>query len=71
MRADQFVERQRVRRAGDRLELIWAGRLEPRKALPLALEALARLPDVPFRLRIAGEGPLRAACERQAAALGL
>jgi glycosyltransferase involved in cell wall biosynthesis len=71
VRADQFVQRQRVRRAGDRLELIWAGRLEPRKALPLALEALARLPDVPFRLRIAGEGPLRAACERQAAALGL
>ena len=71
VRADQFVERQRVRRAGDRLELMWAGRLEPRKALPLALEALARLPDVPVRLRIAGEGPLRAAYERQAAALGL
>ena len=71
VRADQFVKRQRVRRDGDRLELMWAGRLEPRKALPLALEALARLPDVPVRLRIAGEGPLRAAYERQAAALGL
>ena len=70
VRADQFAQRHRVRRAGDRLELMWAGRLEPRKALPLALEALAHLPDVPVRLRIAGEGPLRAAYEQQAAALG-
>ncbi len=71
VRADQFVERRRTRRAGDPLELIWAGRLEPRKALPLALEALARLAVVPVRLRIAGEGPLRAAYEQRAAALGL
>jgi glycosyltransferase involved in cell wall biosynthesis len=71
VRADQFVERRRVRRLGDPLELIWAGRLEPRKALPLALEAMARLSDLPVRLRIAGEGPLRAAYEQRAAALGL
>ena len=71
VRADQFVERRRVRRPGDPLELIWAGRLEPRKALPLALEAMARLSDVPVRLRIAGQGPLRAAYEQWAAALGL
>ena len=68
---EQFVSRRRVRQAGERLELLWAGRLEARKALPLALEAMARAPDVPARLTVAGAGPLRAACERQAAALGL
>ena len=71
VRADEFVARNRERRAGDRLELVWAGRLEARKALPLALAALARVRDLPIRLRVAGSGPLRAAYERQAAALGL
>src|SRR5690606_4082856 len=68
---DQFIARQRVRRSGDRLELLWAGRLEARKALPLALEAMARVRDVPVRLTIAGEGPLRRAYERRAEALGM
>jgi glycosyltransferase involved in cell wall biosynthesis len=68
---DQLIPRQRVRRAGDRLELLWAGRLEARKALPLALEAMARVSDIPVRLSIAGQGPLRAACEQRATALGL
>jgi glycosyltransferase involved in cell wall biosynthesis len=68
---DQFIARQRTRRAGEPLELLWAGRLEARKALPLALEAMARVRDVPVRLRIAGEGPLRPAHERRAAALGV
>ena len=71
VRPDQFIARQRVRRAEDHLELLWAGRLEARKGLPLALAAMARLRDVPVRLRIAGEGPLRPAYERQAAAMGL
>jgi glycosyltransferase involved in cell wall biosynthesis len=68
---EQFVTRQRTRRAGDQLELLWAGRLEARKALPLALAAMARVRDLPARLTIAGDGPLRAAYERQAATLGL
>ena len=59
------------RRADDRLEFLWAGRLEPRKGLPLALEAMARVPDCPVRLTVAGSGPLRAAYERQAERLGL
>jgi glycosyltransferase involved in cell wall biosynthesis len=71
VRPDQFIARERERRAGDRLELLWAGRLEARKALPLALEAMARVRDLPVRLRVAGDGPLRAAYERQAAAMGL
>jgi glycosyltransferase involved in cell wall biosynthesis len=60
-----------VRRAGDRLELLWAGRLEPRKGLSLALEAMARVLDLPVRLSVAGGGPLRAMYQRQAANLGL
>jgi glycosyltransferase involved in cell wall biosynthesis len=69
--SDQFIARQRIQRPGDQFELLWAGRLEARKALPLALEAMARVRDLPVRLRIAGEGPLRAAYERQASRMGL
>jgi len=39
--------------------LLWAGRMQPRKALPLALEGLARADDVPMRLLIAGDGEMR------------
>jgi glycosyltransferase involved in cell wall biosynthesis len=71
VRPDQFIARERKRRADGGLELLWAGRLEARKALPLALEAMARVRDLPVRLSVAGEGPLRAAYERQAADMGL
>lgn len=47
----------------------FAGRLVPPKALEVTLVAMARAADV--RLVILGEGPERAALERQAAALGL
>jgi glycosyltransferase involved in cell wall biosynthesis len=70
-RSGEFITRKRMRAAGDRLELLWAGRLEARKGLPLALEAMARVADLRVRLRIAGEGPLRGAYQRQADALGL
>lgn len=46
------------RGAREELTLLWAGRLERRKALPLALEALAQVPDMPVRLLVAGSGPL-------------
>jgi glycosyltransferase involved in cell wall biosynthesis len=68
---EHFIVRDRLRRAGDRLELLWAGRLEARKALPLALEAMASALDLPVRLTVAGDGPLRPFYERRAAALGL
>jgi glycosyltransferase involved in cell wall biosynthesis len=71
VRSNELIARQRVRRAGDRLELLWAGRLEPRKGLSLALEAMARVLDLPVRLTVAGGGPLRAMYQRQAANLGL
>jgi glycosyltransferase involved in cell wall biosynthesis len=53
------------------LTLLWAGRLEPRKALPLALDALAGAADVPARLLVAGDGPDRAALERAVGRSGL
>jgi glycosyltransferase involved in cell wall biosynthesis len=40
------------------LLLHWSGRLEYRKALPLALEAVARVKDLSVRLVISGDGPL-------------
>lgn len=46
-----------------------AGRLTPQKALGDALAALARVPGV--QLLVRGDGPERAALERQAAELGL
>jgi glycosyltransferase involved in cell wall biosynthesis len=53
------------------LTLLWAGRLEARKALPLALAALAQMADVPARLLVAGDGPLRADWEAKARQFGL
>jgi glycosyltransferase involved in cell wall biosynthesis len=58
------------RKTGPQLTLLWAGRLESRKALPLALEALAQMVDVPVRLLVAGDGPLRSAWEAKAQQLG-
>lgn len=60
----------RDRAPGAPLTMLWAGRLEPRKALPLALEAMARLKQ-DVRLLVAGEGPERGALEAMVARLGL
>ena len=68
---NQIMSRHRARRAEDRLELLWAGRVESRKALPLALEAMARSRDLPVRLTVAGDGPMRRSCERKAVAMVL
>lgn len=38
-------------------DLLWAGRLEHRKGLPLALDMMKRLSDLPVRLLVAGGGP--------------
>src|SRR5882762_10668451 len=45
------------------LTLLWAGRMQPRKALPLALEALAEASDVNVRLLVVGDGQLRESWE--------
>jgi glycosyltransferase involved in cell wall biosynthesis len=49
--------------------LAFAGRLGPQKSLEIALEAVARVPDV--TLAVAGDGPDREALERRAHELGL
>ena len=48
-----------TRSDGKPFTLLWAGRLEHRKALPLALEALARAEGPPTELLVAGDGPQR------------
>jgi len=46
--------------------MLWVGRMEPRKALPLALEAFAQNQDLNARLLIAGDGAMRTRWERYA-----
>jgi len=53
------------------LTLLWVGRMQPRKALPLALEALAAAGDMNVRLWIAGDGEMRGSWEEYAKALHL
>lgn len=58
--------------AQQELIVLWAGRLIPLKALTLALEAFSQIDrTLPVRLRIAGEGPLRAEMETLACSLGV
>jgi glycosyltransferase involved in cell wall biosynthesis len=44
---------------GSQLRLLWVGSLIPRKCLPLAIEGLARVRDLPVRLAVAGKGEMR------------
>jgi glycosyltransferase involved in cell wall biosynthesis len=63
--------RMRESRTG-RLRILWSGLLIHRKALHLLIHALARLPqDVPYELKILGEGPMRASWERLARRTGV
>ncbi|HET7482565.1 MAG TPA: glycosyltransferase family 4 protein [Actinomycetota bacterium] len=56
------------RNDGDGLVVMWAGRLEEHKGLPLALEAL-RLVDRPIELRVVGGGRMLDPWKRRAAEL--
>lgn len=56
---------------GDELTILWAGRLEHRKALPLALEAMQRLQSRRVRLLIAGRGPCQAQLQSEIQTRGL
>jgi glycosyltransferase involved in cell wall biosynthesis len=60
-------------RSGDEpLRIAWSGLHEDRKALPLLLDALARLPaTVDWRLTVLGSGPLTRKWQERAAQLGL
>ncbi len=69
--ADHFPANPPKRKERREITLLWAGRLERRKALPLSLEALALVGNLPVRLLVAGGGPLRAEWENLAGYLGL
>ena len=67
-----FLSDRRVSKTnGHMLTLLWVGRMLPRKALPLALEALAEVSDLKVRLLIVGEGEMRQAWEAWARNLHL
>ena len=53
------------------MRLLWAGRLEGRKALGLGIEAMAHLKNAPVRLLVAGEGWQRKDLESLARRLGV
>jgi len=60
------------RRPHSTLRLLWIGRLENLKALPILLRALTRLPSsLSYELRIMGQGFAKKAWQRMAARLGL
>jgi glycosyltransferase involved in cell wall biosynthesis len=60
----------RERRA--EIQFLWVGKLEPRKCLPLTLEAISRVKnELAFRLLVAGEGPFRNRWESLTTQLGL
>jgi glycosyltransferase involved in cell wall biosynthesis len=67
----QWMEEYRPPAPGEELLLLWAGRCESRKGLPLVLEALAGMPNAPIRLLAAGDGPLLGAWREQAQRLGI
>jgi N-acetylglucosaminyldiphosphoundecaprenol N-acetyl-beta-D-mannosaminyltransferase len=67
-----FVSSPRVRGLKGRpFTLLWAGRMQPRKALPLGLEALAKSRDVGAKLLVVGEGKMRREWESYAKHLNL
>ena len=70
--ASGFVSiRQVPRPASSSLTLLWVGRMQRRKALPLALEALAETKDLEARLLVAGDGEMRSEWESYARNLNL
>src|SRR6266550_4751095 len=70
--SSNFILRALVSKPSDgSLTLLWAGRMQPRKALPLALEALEQTKDIRVKLLIAGDGEMRGSWEQCAKRLSL
>jgi glycosyltransferase involved in cell wall biosynthesis len=60
------------RRPHSTLRLLWVGRLESIKGLPVLLQALTRIPaSLPYELKIMGRGPKKEEWQRLAARLGV
>lgn len=57
--------------ARETVELVAAGRLTRQKGFDLLIEAVASMPELPWRLTILGDGPDRQALADQARALGV
>jgi glycosyltransferase involved in cell wall biosynthesis len=67
-----FISTPPTRRSnGGVLTMAWAGEMVYRKALPLALEALAQTKDLRVRLLVAGDGELRGSWQNYAKRLNL
>jgi glycosyltransferase involved in cell wall biosynthesis len=69
------VSRAEARRALGLVDAVthvaWMGRLSPEKGPDIALDAMARVADLPVSLSILGDGPMRTALEAKARARGL
>lgn len=60
------------RTTGGPLRLLWSGEHIPRKALPLLLQALTKVPsDFPVELSVLGRGPCSAAWQKLIVSLGI
>jgi glycosyltransferase involved in cell wall biosynthesis len=80
VRPDNLISGARTAVKSVGLTLLWAGRLEARKALPVLLDALAGLtdsfseqnaPPLPVQLLVAGQGPKRDVWEHHARMRGI
>lgn len=67
----EWLDERQPQEDGGELLLLWAGRCESRKGLPLVLQAMARIPESPVRLIAAGDGPLLAEWKALADRLGI
>lgn len=68
----RIAESRPRRRASEPLQILWAGRLKPWKALPLLLRALAKTPSsFDYRLRVMGVGTCEPSWKRLAGRLGV
>jgi glycosyltransferase involved in cell wall biosynthesis len=65
------VDDARAARPPRPLKLLWSGEFQTRKALPILLRALAKLPDVRWELDILGDGPEKATWLAEARRLSL
>jgi glycosyltransferase involved in cell wall biosynthesis len=57
--------------AGQDFDILFVGRLVERKGVQYLLEAIRLLDDLPVRLRVVGDGPMRGALFRRAQELGI
>ncbi|MDJ0616376.1 MAG: glycosyltransferase family 4 protein [Calothrix sp. MO_192.B10] len=56
---DYFLQALPTRSSSQELQLLWVGKVIPRKGLPLTFEALSKVsPSIPFKLTILGRGSL-------------